>query len=192
VSLQKTNSEQTPDADNIRWFNETVHPHEPLLRAYLIRRFPLLKSEMDDLIQETYLRILKAKRLGKDGLNRAYLFVIARNAGIDLFRRRKMIPINDIAEIDRLTVVMDGPNAAESASHRQELEILSTAIASLPTRCREIFVLRRFEGYSHQEIARRLGITENTVNAHLVTAMLKIRAHLRAEGLTGNHKADNV
>jgi len=48
---------------------------------------------------------------------------------------------------------------------------------------REILILRRYEGLSHKEIARKLGIAENTVNAQLVTGMVRCREYLRARGM---------
>ena len=140
--------------------------------------------DIDDLVQETYARMLRAREVGKASLTRAYLFVIARNVALDQLRRRRPEWIAGIAEIERLSVVEERPDAAEAASHEQELEILADAIATLPGRCREVFVLRRYHDLSHREIAQRLGIAENTVNAQLVTGMLRCRDYLRAHGVT--------
>ncbi|WP_414661736.1 RNA polymerase sigma factor [Horticoccus sp. 23ND18S-11] len=177
------------DAELARWFREEIQAHERDLRAYLRGRFPTL-VDVDDLVQETYARLLRARAVGRASLTRAYLFVTARNAALDQLRRTRPVSIDGLAEIDRLAVVEEGPNAAESASHDQELELLAEAIATLPQRCREIFVLRRFHDLSHREIARRLGIAENTVNAHLVTGMLRCRDYLRARGVTPERKND--
>ena len=165
-----------------RWFRDEIQAHEPELRAYLRGRFPSVR-DIDDLVQETYARILHAREAGKATLTRAYLFVIARNAALDQLRRRKTISVEAIAEFDRLPVVADAPDAAETTSHAQELQILADAIATLPERCRRIFILRRYHDLSHREIARQLGIAENTVNAQLVTAMLRCREYLRARGV---------
>lgn len=172
----------TPELD--RWFHSEIQPHELKLRAYLRGRFPTLQSDLDDLVQETFVRVVRAKQTGKATLTRAYLFVVARNAALDFFRRRKIVTLEGVADLGRLDVVEDKPDAAEAAIHDQELEILADAIHALPDRCREVFVMRRFEDASHREIADKLGVAENTVNAHLVTAMLKVRAHLRAHGVS--------
>ena len=173
-----TNTEQA------RWFCAEVQQHEPALRAYLRVRFPSLR-DIDDLVQESYARILRARQIGTAKLSRAYLFVTARNLALDAIRHRNVVTITSLAEIDELSVVEGGPNAAEAASCEQELEILAEAIATLPKRCRDIFVLRRFRELSHREIALKLGITENTVNAQLVIAMLRCREYLRLRGV--NH-----
>lgn len=172
-----------PPPDYAQWFAEQVQPHEPALRAYLRGRFSSL-HDIDDLVQETYARILRAREVGKASLSRAYLFVTARNAALDQLRRKRLISIEEIAEGEQLAVVDERPDAAEAASHAQEIALLCEAIATLPKRCREVFVLRRFHDLSHAEIAVRLGISENTVNAQLVTGMLRCRAYLRACGVT--------
>ena len=78
-------------AEQARWFSEHVHPHEPALRAYLSKRFPLLPDH-DDLVQETYARLLRVNDPDRLDHPKAFLFATARNAAIDLFRRRKRRP----------------------------------------------------------------------------------------------------
>jgi RNA polymerase sigma factor (sigma-70 family) len=175
------------DLETARWFAGEIQPHEPQLRAYLRGRFPSLK-DIDDLVQETYARLFRAHHAGKQGLSRAYLFVTARNAALDLFRRKKIVSIEAIAEIENLSVVEDGLGVAETLCHQQELELLAEALDTLPKRCRQIFVMRRFHDLSHREIALALGVSENTVNAQLVIGMTRCRAYLRAKGVTAeNH-----
>ena len=74
-----------------RWFTEEVQPHEPALRAYLQARFPTL-GDQDDLVQETYTRLLRAQANGGVRYPKAFLFTAARNAAFDLFRRRGAKP----------------------------------------------------------------------------------------------------
>lgn len=171
-----------PDTEQTRWFIEEVHPHEPALRAYLRGCFPTLQ-DIDDLVQEAYARLICARKAGLVGHPRAYLFATARNAALDLFRRGKIVSIEGIADFERLSVLDTGPDAAEQASHDQEIEILHEAIGDLPDRCRRIFILRRIEGRSHREIAQALGISEHTVNAQLAIGVLRCRQFLRARGV---------
>ena len=170
------------DAEQSRWFSEEVHPHEPALRAYLHGCFPTLQ-DIDDLVQEAYARLIRAHNAGQVGHPRAYLFATARNAALDLFRRGKIVSIEALADIERLSVLDGGPDAAEQASHDQEIEILHEAIRLLPDRCRQILTRRRLRGQSHREIAEALGISEHTVNAQLAIGVLRCRQYLRARGV---------
>jgi RNA polymerase sigma factor (sigma-70 family) len=170
-----------PEAD-AQWFRENIRPHERELRAYLRGRFPTL-PDVDDLVQETYARILRAREGGRATLTRAYLFVVARNVALDLIRREKTISVERLGEMERLNVVQEGPDAAEALSHDQELALLDAAMRALPPRCREILTLRRIEGLSHRAIAEKLGIAEGTVNAQLAIGLMRCRQFLCAHGV---------
>jgi RNA polymerase sigma-70 factor (ECF subfamily) len=170
-------------AEDSRWFRDEIRPHEGELRAYLRNRFPTL-SDVDDLIQETYARLLRARAGGHATLTRAYLFVVARNVALDLLRREKVVPVERLGEMADLSVVEEGPDAAETLSHEQELALLDDALRALPPRCREIVLLRRIEGLSHRAIALRLGIAEGTVNAQLAIGLIRCRRYLCERGVT--------
>jgi len=169
-------------AEETRWFKEEIRPHERELRAYLRGRFPSL-IDVDDLVQETYARLLRARESGHATLTRAYLFVIARNVALDLIRRNKTVSVECLGDLERLSVVEERPDAAEALSHEQELELLAEAMRALPPRCREILALRRIEGLSHREIAEKLGIAEGTVNAQLAIGLIRCRHYLCAHGV---------
>jgi RNA polymerase sigma factor (sigma-70 family) len=170
-----------------RWFSEEVQPHEPELRAYLRGRFPSL-GDIDDIVQETYARLFRLKRAGSLEETRPYLFATARNTAIDIFRHRGTISLEPLAEISDSDVVEERPGVAEALSRAQEIDILHQAIDALPGRCREILVLRKLQGCSHREIAQRLGISENTVNAQIALGVLRCRAFLRARGVLNQRR----
>ena len=158
-----------PQSDHNAWFTAELAPHEPALRAYL--HGLVNPSDIDDLVQETYARLLRARDRGKIESPRGLLFATARNAARDLFRRRTTANTIPITESVERCVFDDAPNAAEAASRRQETDLLAIAIAELPARCREVLVLRKFENLSHREIAERLGITVHTVEVQLTKAL---------------------
>jgi RNA polymerase sigma-70 factor (ECF subfamily) len=169
-------------AEDSRWFKEEIRPHERELRSFLQRRFPSI-GDVDDVVQETYARLLRARKGGTAKLTRAYLFVIARNVALDLVRRDRTVSLEQLGEIEPWCVVEDRPDAAEALSHEQELQLLADAMRALPPRCREILTLRRIEGLSHRAIAGRLGIAEGTVNAQLAIGLMRCRAYLCAHGV---------
>jgi RNA polymerase sigma factor (sigma-70 family) len=172
-----------PEAEQARWFIQEVQPHEATLRGFLRQRFPTI-GDIDDIVQETYARLFRERRAGRVFEARSYLFPVARNVAIDTFRRNRTIAFGGLGEIDRLGVLEERPDAAEAASYHQEIELLHEAIARLPERCREIFALRRLHGLSHREIALKLGISENTVDAQLCNGLFRCRQHFIARGVS--------
>jgi RNA polymerase sigma-70 factor (ECF subfamily) len=181
VSHLSTAPDQTSalDPSLTDWFVREVQPHEPKLRAWLQARFPSL-TDVDDLVQESYARLLRAQRTGRVGNAKTYLFATARHAALDLFRRSQIVSIGPVEGIDELSVLEEGPGIVESLSRAQELEFLSEAMQTLPDRCRHVIVLQKIHGLSYKEIAARLGISESTVNAQLAKGVLRLRDFMRA------------
>lgn len=178
-----TNNVQRSEVDC--WFMQEVQPHEASLRAYLRARFPVL-PDVDDLVQETYARLIRARAARAITSPKALLFATARNAAIDYCRRQQVVSIEGMADFERMSVLVDAPNAAENASHAQEIELLKSSVRALPERCRQVVTLRMVYGLSHKEIARRLGIAENTVNNQLSIGLERCREFLESRGMHGS------
>ncbi len=175
------------DPETAAWFAREVQPYETELRAYLRANFSG-HIDIDDLVQETYARLLQAREQGPLRAPRAYLYATARNAAFDFFRRRKIIAIDGLAEIELLPVFEDRPGVAEALCHDEDLKLLAEAIQSLPERCRRVLTLRKLHGLSHREIAEMLGISENTVNAQVAIGVLKLRDFVRARREQGGER----
>lgn len=165
-----------------RWFSLEVQPHEPALRAYLQARFPLLR-DADDVIQETYTRLLREKDAGRIRHTRAFMFTAARNIALDFFRRRRTVEFESITHSSAANVVEGAPHAAETISQQQELEFLAEAVQTLPHRCRQVIMLRYLKGSSYKEIAAILGISTETVKTHMAKGVKLCADFFAARGL---------
>lgn len=164
------------------WFASEVQPHEPILRSYLHGTFPAAR-DVDDLVQESFLRIWIAHTANPIRSAKAFLFQVARHLAIDLLRRNTISPIQGVSDLAALSVLDEGPNAAEFAFNRDEMILVAQAIHSLPSRCREIVVLRKIKCLPQKEIARSLGISEQTVQVQVLRGVKRIRAFLRRRGV---------
>ena len=173
--------------EQARWFEEEIQPHESKLRGWLRGRFPSLR-DIDDLVQESYMRLIRARETGKVVDAKTYLFATARNAAIDFFRRSKIVTIESVEEIDGLSVLEASPDAAEFLSRDQDLSLLAEAVQALPKGCRHVLVLQKIHGLSYKEIATRLGISERTVNAQIAKGMLRCREYVRARRTPHEHQ----
>ena len=172
----------TQPSDAEQWFADEVRPFEPSLKAYLRRSLPS-EADVDDLLQESYARLVKARRKGTVRETKPYLFAIARNA-VRTFIQRKMgvvqIPITEEAA---MPVLEGDEGVVEFVCRTQELTLLAEAINALPERCREVILLRKIQGHSQKEIAHLLGISEHTVESLASKGVRRCEEFLRKHGV---------
>lgn len=166
-----------PTPSNLQsWFAVHVLSHDPVLRGWLAARFPGLR-DIEDLVQETYRRVWLVAESREIEQPRAFLFTTARNLAIDRLRRVNIEPFEAMEEMDVSFVIDDRPDAAEMVARNQELELLTTALQSLPDRCRRVMTLRKIYGMPQKQIAKELGISENTVESHLSMGMTRLASY---------------
>lgn len=182
-----TNDPAAPPIDRHRWFAEEIHAHEPQLKSFLRGAFPSIR-DVDDVIQESYLRLWRRHVASPLRSARTFLYTIARHLAIDALRHHDRSPFVEVADSTRLAVLEDRPDAAEAACTSDELDLLVEAIEALPPRCREIVILRKLRGLSQKEIARQLGITERTVEVQGTKGLDRCERFLRARGLNRNRR----
>lgn len=175
-------SETQPRVEHAKWFADEVHPHEAALRGYVRGSFPAVR-DVDDVVQESFLRIWRARAAAPIQSARGFLFRIARNLALDLVRREKISPLTAVTDLAALPVVEDKADAAESACANQELMLLAEAIDALPARCREIVILRKLRGVPQKEIAAQLGLSEQTVQVQVLRGVKRCEAFLRQHGV---------
>lgn len=175
-----------PTPELSRWFTEQIQPLEPKLRAWLRARFPQL-DDLDDLVQDTYLRLFRTQGAGKFEQPKAYLYTTAKNAALDRYRRRQIVSFESLAEFPRLDVQEEAPNAFAVSDLKSNIDALADALQKLPERCREVLILRKHYGLTHKQIAEKLGISPHTVNKQITVGMLRCREYFRKNGLLDEH-----
>lgn len=106
---------------------------------------------------------------------RAYLYRMAVNLVSE--RKRSEARRNELLDRHAKEMIAnEGPSTPEEwLAARQRLELLDRAVAELPPKCRQVFLLRKVEQLSHAEIAERLGISRSMVEKHLHRAMMHCR-----------------
>lgn len=141
---------------------------ERVLRACLYR-YTRNNSDVEELLQETYARLLTAGCRDEPEVRsvRSFALTIARNVAFDWLRQRHMVPIEVVADMEALDGLDESEPIDEIVSGHQELALLVNAVQDLPDRCRQVFTLRKVYGYSQREIATRLQISEDIVEQHL-------------------------
>jgi RNA polymerase sigma-70 factor (ECF subfamily) len=165
-------------ADEEQWFFAEVKPHEPMLRAHLQKKFPWLEG-VDDIIQDTYIRLFKTLKRGSVKSPKAFLFKTSQNLIYDLFRRKQVVAFESLTEIAESFVLDKGNPVPDQVSEQEELTLLSNAIEELPGSCRRVMTLRFVYGLKTREIAEELELSPNTVKAHLAKGIQRCSDYLR-------------
>jgi RNA polymerase sigma factor (sigma-70 family) len=134
-----------------------------------------------DLAQDAFLRAYAAELGDRTQLSSALLTVTARRLALNEIRNRTRRATDSVGEIEAFGVpAIDNPAVeAERAELRRSLD---SAVAMMPPRCRQVFVMRKLDGMTHQEIAAALGISPKTVERHLTKAITICRDKLTADG----------
>lgn len=147
-----------------------------------VRRFVKRPEDVEDIVQEAYIRSYQ-NLLGKKIDNtRAYLFSAARNLAFkhnNLSFNRLSDQLDDLG----LSEVIDIEDpVADCVEAREEFAHLCEAIRELPQQCRRVFVLKKIYGLSHQEIADRMELSVNTVHQHLAKGVARCALYMRDKG----------
>jgi RNA polymerase sigma-70 factor, ECF subfamily len=143
--------------------------------AMVLSRNPALAA---DLVQDTYVRALKAKEsLRPDSNVKGWLFTILRNIWLNQLRHERAGPT--IAELDSDETLADVSVATTEDPldlylRKQQRERVRTAIQQLPIEFREIIILREYEELSYSEIASVLRCPMGTVMSRLARARSRL------------------
>ena len=137
----------------------------------LIRRLVGNKATTEDLVHQAFAKLLAAADTGDLNNCPAYLTTTARNLALNHLRDLKRHGEVGIPDAELHAIPDANPSPEMTAVYRCELRRVLQAVASLPVKRREAFILNKFEGMSYDEIAARQGISRNTVISHIVIAL---------------------
>lgn len=149
-----------------QWFAREILVHERALLRFMHRVWPDT-AEVDDLCQDTYIRVYEAAAKALPASPRGFLFATARHLMADRIRRGKIVSIEMRGDIESLNVLIDEVSPERRLNGRQELWRLAQAFGSLPAKCRDVMWLMKVEELSRREIAERLKITPKAVEKRI-------------------------
>ena len=146
------------------------------LHAY-VRRMLRNPATAEDVVQQAFVNLL-GRPMSGEAPSSAYVMQAVRNLALNHLRdTRRRARVETVC--DCLEEIADlAPSPEMAAVHRCELRRLLTALAALPPRRREAFVLSRIEGLSYDEVAVRMSVSRNTVITHIVAAMAELSRRL--------------
>ena len=189
--MEQALSSERPSVEQNRRLAEVMGRERERL-GHFIRARVADAGDAEDILQDVFYELVEAYRLMKPVEQvGAWLFRVARNRIIDLFRKQRPQPFSESAHADYgledlLPSADAGPEAAYARS--ELMEQIEAALDELPAEQRDVFIAHEIEGRSFQELAEESGVNINTLLARKRYAVLFLRRRLQAirNEFTGN------
>ena len=139
-------------------------------------------SEVEDIVQETYVRACAASQACELRSPRSYMLKTAKNLALDHVKRseyRLADSIGDESETERDQELPMAKDTLEQVCSDEEFAIFCAAVRHLPVQCRRAFVLKKVYGYSQREIAEEMQINEKTVEGHIAIGITRCKRRVK-------------
>jgi RNA polymerase sigma factor (sigma-70 family) len=159
----------TPDA-NVFGITTSFLSVQAGLKQYLLR-FLVRRQDIEDIVQETFLRAYESEKSQPIHSPRSFLFKVAKNLALNELDRKAAQLMSYVGDMETLPFVDGQPSVEDDVDQQQKLAACTVAIASLSKQCQRALVMRKVFGFSHKEIARRMDISVRTVEKHLAKAL---------------------
>jgi RNA polymerase sigma factor (sigma-70 family) len=148
--------------------------------AKAVRRI-VRSPDVDDILQEAFLRSFEAEARYPIRDARAFLMRTARNVALDHVGRAAYRRTGSIDSVDEELFPDEAPLPEVQVEAEQRFVAFCEAVGNLPQQCRRTFVLKKVYGLSHEEISLRMGIAESTVEKHVAKGLLLCHEYLNAK-----------
>jgi RNA polymerase sigma factor (sigma-70 family) len=160
------------------WFRQWRMP----LRKFLIGKGAIPASDLDDVAQEVFLRLMRYERVELIEHPQAYLYKMATNVAAEWAIRGRYVRPHESKWLSGLSADEQPEDGVSQVELQDEVE---RALLTLPPRQREVLKLQFFEGMSRMQIAEKIGTTERSVKRTLIKSYEMLRVQLSAELLNG-------
>lgn len=132
-------------------------------------------KDIEDIVQETYVRLCQTEKNEDIHAPRAFLFKMARNLALDKVKRAEsrlaIVSVEDNEEFGfgEPEDLIDETYAQVVSN--EEFALFCEAVRQLPVKCRRVFVLKKVYGFSQREVAEKLNLSESTVEKHIAKGL---------------------
>jgi len=154
------------ETERATWLARHILPLEPGLRAWLARR-RVGGLDVDDIVQEAYAKLAAMDSVEGVRNPHAYLLQTAHSVICTHLRRSQVVSIRAVEDAELWRFECQEASPERRASDRDELHRIGEIVASFPKQVATVFKLRRIEGLSQRDTARRMNVTESTVEKHM-------------------------
>lgn len=148
------------------------------LKRFLTRYFSN-RQDIEDVVQETYLRAhIEEQKKGIDH-PKAFLFRVAKNVALKKLSRKSRQITDYIEDLASPVVTETEASIDEHLEAEELLGLYCEAVTTLPPKCREVFLLRKVHGLAHKEIAERMNLSASSIDKYLRRGILACEAFVR-------------
>ncbi|HUT00839.1 MAG TPA: sigma-70 family RNA polymerase sigma factor [Phycisphaerae bacterium] len=170
------------DDRSVEWFRSVLAAQEGPLLRYAGRILGDVERARD-VVQETFLRLLKSGKGPGDNHVPEWLFTVCRNRALDVCRKeRRMTYLGEHAESVQPS---REPAPPAEADRQEQVGHVTAALRSLPQRQQEVLRLKFQNGFSYKQIAGITGLSASNVGFLIHTGIGTLRRRLKAAGLLG-------
>ena len=163
--------------DNEVAFYQLYERYSRRLYGFVLR---YIKQEADaeEIVQEVFIKIWETRdKIDVYSSFESFLFTIAYNATISLFRKRAREE-KYLEHLKSLQQVEAAPNLIDEIQFNELNDTVQSLLNELTPRQKEVFQLSREQGLAHEEIAKKLNISVNTVKKHISNTLAFLKSRL--------------
>ena len=146
----------------------------------------VLPKEIEDIVQETYVRACQIEKKREINAPRAFLLKTARNLALDHVKRAEsclVFSVEETGESGFGETERSGDETFDRVASNEEFSHFCEAVRQLPMQCRRAFVLKKVYGFSQREIAREMNLSESTVEKHIAQGIKRCTYFMMLHGV---------
>ena len=179
---------QKNKSSNNRIYEAFQSCRDGLVRS--IMKMSVKQQDVDDILQETFIRVLNSDAKKQIDSPKGYLFVVSRNLVLKkLTQQSKEID----TEIDDALLENDGENTIEKALHQKlKFERFIEVLNALPEKNRRAILLRKLYCLSHKEIAKKMNLSVSSVEKNIAQGLKQCKQSLCAQGYDANEDSQPI
>jgi len=152
----------------------------------------LRRSDVEDVVQETFLRVFEASARQQIRHPRAFLIKTARNLALNSVAKMSNRDAIKVHVSDSSSACLESSSAECAVELEERLILFCRAVQKMPGQARRAFVLKKVYGLNRREIAVEMGLSECTVKKHIAKGMIMCEDYLRRMAMRPNGSADEA
>lgn len=154
--------------------------YSPTLKHMLRRIVP--SADIEDIVQEAFIRAHEAEVDKRIDHPKAYIYKTARNLALNFIAKKENTSTSKLEDYSDPDVYLKDLAKINEVESKEKFRLFCAAVRDLPPQCRRVFIMKRVFGFSMQEIALKLDISESTVEKHIAKGVLRCADYLNENG----------